>query len=144
MTSPFPDRPTFFDEGIRFECTQCGNCCTGAPGLVRLDNEEAQAMAEHLKVSLPYFYSAYVRTTGDGPSLRERSHGDCVFFMSGKCVVYPVRPTQCRTYPFWFKNLRSEARWSQTCESCPGIGRGKLYSRSEILSMLRDERALTS
>ncbi|MFM1805538.1 MAG: hypothetical protein RL136_2417, partial [Planctomycetota bacterium] len=24
----------WYAEGLRFECTQCGNCCSGGPGAV--------------------------------------------------------------------------------------------------------------
>ena len=38
----------FFDDGLRFSCTQCGKCCTGAPGKVHVTGSEAAALAAHL------------------------------------------------------------------------------------------------
>ena len=28
------DSPEWYRDGLRFECTRCGACCTGAPGYV--------------------------------------------------------------------------------------------------------------
>lgn len=33
-------RSNFFDAGIRFECRRCGACCTGDPGIVRVNERE--------------------------------------------------------------------------------------------------------
>ena len=63
-------------------------------------------------------------------SLKEFPNGDCVFFdgQTRKCQVYGARPRQCRTWPFWDSNLKTPESWAQTCEVCPGSGRGQLYS----------------
>jgi hypothetical protein len=66
-------------------------------------------------------------------SLTETAEGSCVFFAEGKCSVYSARPAQCRTFPFWLKNLRSEEAWNRAAQKCPGIGAGPLRSRDEIL-----------
>ena len=34
--------------GLSFECTQCGNCCTGGPGFVWVEEEEIRAIADFL------------------------------------------------------------------------------------------------
>ena len=35
-------------------------------------------------------------------TLRERANGECVFWdRQAGCTVYPARPAQCRTWPFW-------------------------------------------
>jgi Fe-S-cluster containining protein len=47
--------------------------------------------------------------------------------------VYEQRPRQCKTWPFWDSNLRTPEKWKETCEVCPGSGRGKLISVDEIL-----------
>ena len=50
----------------------------------------------------------------------------------GRCRVYPVRPLQCATWPFWTENLKPETWNGPVRETCPGIGQGRLYSRAEI------------
>ena len=123
----------FFDGGLRFECTQCGKCCTGAPGVVRVGEVELAALARLRGVSRAEFGREFLKPFEGGWSLRERADGSCVFLHEGKCGVYAARPAQCRTFPFWLKNLRSEEAWRDTARECPGIGRGPVRSREEIL-----------
>jgi Fe-S-cluster containining protein len=48
------------------------------------------------------------------------------------CRIYPVRPLQCRTWPFWTINLKSPAYLALAAETCPGINSGRQYSFDEI------------
>jgi Fe-S-cluster containining protein len=124
----------WFKDGLRFECTQCGDCCTGAPGYVWVNKEEIHQIAELVGMSLEAFEAKYVRKVGVRKSLIEYENGDCVFFdtQARKCTVYEARPRQCRTWPFWDSNVRTEDAWQQTCEVCPGSGKGKLYQLDHI------------
>lgn len=122
----------FYRNGVRFECTQCGACCTGAPGRVRVNPREAESLARLLGLEVAAFRAAYARQDGTQWLLREKENGDCVFFRDGRCSVYEARPLQCRLYPFWFRNLRSEEAWADAARTCPGIGRGRLYTAAEI------------
>ena len=36
-------KKTLVPRGLRFECTQCGDCCTGAPGYVWVNKAEISA-----------------------------------------------------------------------------------------------------
>ncbi len=128
----------WYQEGLRFRCTQCGHCCTGAPGYVWVNDEEIAALAEYLGERREEVEGLYTRPVGRRRSLREKANGDCVFYDREKgCTVYPVRPRQCRTWPFWESNVRSPEAWRQTCESCPGAGHGDLISADEIAQRLR-------
>ncbi|TWU25667.1 Flagellin N-methylase [Bythopirellula polymerisocia] len=91
-------------------------------------------MAKRLAMKVETFQAKYVRKIGIRRSLVEFSNGDCVFFdnESRKCNVYEQRPRQCRTWPFWNSNLKSPETWAETCESCPGSGKGKLYQLEQI------------
>jgi len=124
----------WYKAGLRFSCTQCGNCCTGAPGYVWVNNEEIAALATALGLDVEEFENKYVRRVGARKSLTELSNGDCVFFdgESRKCTVYEARPRQCRTWPFWDSNLKTPEEWEHTCSVCPGSGRGRLYQLHEI------------
>ena len=128
-------RSYFFDEGIRFECRRCGACCTGCPGVVRVNEKEIAGIAAHLDISGSEVVDAVVYRWQNGYSIKEASDGRCLFFEDG-CRIYPVRPIQCRTFPFWFSNLRSEIRWNKIRNQCPGIGSGRLYTKAEILDIL--------
>ena len=130
MTSETP----WYTDGLRFECSQCGDCCTGAPGFVWVSQAEIDAIAEEVGMASEQFEETYVRKIGARRSLREFPNGDCVFFDTENkgCQVYGARPIQCRTWPFWDSNLKSEKSWKETCEECPGSGAGKVYSLEEI------------
>ena len=131
-------RPWFAD-GLRFTCTQCGNCCTGAPGYVWVTDEEIAALAARLGLPLVPFEAQYVRDVNGRKSLVELPNGDCIFFdnVARLCTVYEDRPVQCRTWPFWRSNIRSPEAWQHTCSVCPGSGRGRLYSVDEVLEQAR-------
>jgi Fe-S-cluster containining protein len=49
-----------------------------------------------------------------------------------RCVIYPVRPNQCRTWPFWGSNLTSLNAWNEAVKKCGGVNRGRYYSFEEI------------
>lgn len=124
------DTPWYRD-GLRFRCTQCGNCCTGAPGYVWVNQQEIEALAAAIgEEDVAAFEAKYVRKVGVRKSLKEFSNGDCVFFdgETRRCTVYGQRPRQCRTWPFWDSNVRTPEAWDQTCSVCPGSGQGDLYS----------------
>ena len=97
-----PSTPWYRD-GLRFECTGCGDCCSGEPGFVWVDSAEIEALAAALELSVEAFEQQYVRQFGDARSLTERPGGDCIFLdaVTRKCTVYAARPIQCRTWPFW-------------------------------------------
>ena len=38
----------WYADGLQFTCTQCGDCCTGDPGVVWVTDEELKAIADHL------------------------------------------------------------------------------------------------
>lgn len=129
-----PESQPWYAEGLKFECTQCGRCCGGAPGFVWVNAAEIAAMAEEHGVTAADFEAKYVRKVGVRKSLREFENGDCVFLHPQKrtCTLYQSRPRQCRTWPFWDSNLKSPEDWEHTCEVCPGAGTGKLYSLETI------------
>ena len=132
------DEKPWFEKGLRFECTQCGDCCTGAPGYVWVNLEEIAALAKHLGQSVAEFERKYVRQVGIRKSLIEYSNGDCVFFDGNarKCTVYEARPRQCKTWPFWQSNTATKEDWKRTCEACPGSGKGKQYTVEQILHQI--------
>ena len=131
----------WFEDGLRFSCTQCGNCCTGPTGAVWFTESEAKAMAESLEVPIKEFYLRFARKIGARWSLNERlveGKYDCVFLdRSGdhpNCSLYAVRPSQCRTWPFWNELLKSRTSWERAKREtpCPGMDSGNLIPASEI------------
>ena len=133
MPKKKPAQPWYAD-GLRFKCTGCGDCCTGAPGYVWVNKDEIAQMAELVGLEVDEFEKRFVRHIGVRRSLIEYDNGDCVFFdnKSRQCQIYSARPRQCRTWPFWDSNLRTAEAWDEMCETCPGAGRGKLYDIDHI------------
>ncbi len=127
----------WYGEGLRFACTQCGHCCTGEPGFIYLSEAEADALAERLGMDPAAFRRRYTATVhsehGRHLSLRERADGACVFWRAGAgCTVYDQRPTQCRTWPFWRRVVKSPAAWAREAASCPGMDQGPLHPAAAI------------
>jgi len=92
-------------------------------------------IASHLGVSLGSFTRRYVRQVGKRYSLVDRSGSDCVFWdRTSGCEIYPVRPRQCRTFPFWEEHLQTQENWDVLAQVCPGIGCGRKYDKDEILA----------
>ncbi len=110
-----------FDQSACFSCE--GNCCRGESGYVWLRSSDIGDISSFLNLSPEDFKKNYVKKYYNGYSLKEIKIGGeyrCVFFdeKTKRCEIYPVRPSQCRTFPFWkrFKNNREEVE-----RECPGI-----------------------
>lgn len=128
------DQEPWYRDGLRFECTQCGNCCTGAPGVVWVTDDDIRQIAEHLDKAVGEIRLFHTRPVRGGLSLTEHANGDCTFFDSESrgCTIYPVRPIQCRTWPFWNSNLKTPQDWEEAERDCPGAGTGGFISLEEI------------
>lgn len=123
----------WYADGLAFECTQCGDCCTGAPGFVWVTDEELEAIAAFLKRPVDEVRELHTRKARGRRTIRERANGDCVFLDPKRgCTVYPVRPAQCRTWPFWGSNVETPDDWKRTCDVCPGSGTGEVIPAEEI------------
>jgi hypothetical protein len=128
------EKDPWYRDGLKFQCTSCGDCCTGAPGHVWVNKKEIAALADSAGLSVEDFEKKYARQVGIRKSLREFPNGDCVFFngQTRRCEVYELRPRQCRTWPFWDSNLATPHAWNATCQACPGAGTGTRVSLEEI------------
>ena len=134
-----PIKP-WFSAGLRFKCTGCGQCCTGAPGYVWVTEAEIAAMAKELKLDIEEFRTNYVRRVGDRDSLIEDPKTfDCVFLKDKKCQIYSIRPKQCQTFPWWPFHLQSEQQWNEAGRYCEGINHPEapLVPAETILNVLQ-------
>jgi Fe-S-cluster containining protein len=132
MDMPEPENP-WFEDGLAFECTRCGACCTGAPGFVWVNEEEIGRIAAYRGETLEQFSTRFVRQIGNRYSLIERPGGDCIFWDKAQgCTVYSARPEQCKTWPFWPDNIESPETWDAVTRVCPGSGTGRIFSVEEI------------
>lgn len=106
-------------------CAECeGACCTGASGYIWVKREEIENISKYLDLTVEDFAKMYLKKVKHRYSLIEKLIAEnnyaCIFFDESKsrCSIYDVRPTQCRTFPFWeqYKGDDSEVR-----EECPGV-----------------------
>ncbi|MEI8124617.1 MAG: YkgJ family cysteine cluster protein [Parachlamydiaceae bacterium] len=112
----------WYSEGLRFKCTECGQCCTGGPGYAWVTKEEIETIASHLGMTVKDFGKRYLRSVYGRYSLVEKKETyDCIFLKDKKCQIYQVRPTQCRTFPWWAENLKSPEAWKEAAKHCEGI-----------------------
>ena len=138
MLNVIQDNPTWYANGLRFECTGCGQCCTGAPGYIWVDEEEIQQIADYLDLTIEEFSKRYLRRVKGRLSLLELPKTfDCIFLKERKCQIYPVRPMQCRTFPWWPQNLKSEKEWQEAARTCEGIHEDAPLVQLEIIEQQR-------
>ena len=126
----------WYREGLDFGCTGCGACCGGAPGYVWVTPGEMREIAAYLGLSGGTLGEEHVTRVRMKYSLVEAANGDCVLLRrkDGKtsCMIYAVRPVQCRTWPFWDSNLSSRRAWETVAGRCPGMNRGPTHGLEEI------------
>lgn len=129
-------------QGVRFECTGSGKCCTshGEFGFVYLSLEDRQRFARVLKISTSAFTRKYCEKTGGIWHLKEDpKNPDCMFLKGKSCSIYEGRPTQCRTWPFWPEVMNAKA-WAKDVKAfCPGVGRGPVIPAEDIERQLREQ-----
>ena len=124
---------------LRFECTGCGVCCTGdASRYVEAGPQEQEAIRGFLQLSRAWFRRHYLTRVDDATLGLRISGGHCVFLQdNGRCRIYPVRPTQCRTYPWWPEVVNSKTSWQEEARRCEGINRGQVIPLKKIVAGLK-------
>lgn len=116
MTKPW------YAKGLYFHCTSCGKCCTGAPGYVWLTQDDIEKISSYLAIPQEQFIKEYTRNVDGKIALLEDSQSyDCVFLKNKLCMIYPARPSQCQSYPFWPENLKDKKSWEFQKRYCEGI-----------------------
>ena len=128
------EKSPWYAAGLHFECLQCGRCCSGpAEGYIWVNRPEIKLIAQHLGMSAAEVKKEFLKRVGLRTTIIEntRTH-DCIFLREGRCAIYPVRPSQCRNWPFWPNNLVSPDKWNTAGIKCPGINRGELYTPQQI------------
>ncbi|MFH1416946.1 MAG: YkgJ family cysteine cluster protein [Planctomycetota bacterium] len=129
---------TWYHDGLPFRCTQCGNCCTGSPGYVYVKREEIEKIAAFIGREGKGLTKKHIRRVGIRYSLTEDARtGDCCFLRTRdgnrQCAIYPVRPLQCRTWPFWRSNLKTMESWALAAAYCPGMHYGMHHDLAAIV-----------
>jgi uncharacterized protein len=133
----------WYGAGLRFKCTGCGECCTGSSGTVYVSRADSERLANYLRLPVGTFIRRYTRLNkGRRVLVDADTSGDCVFLKNKTCSVYDARPTQCRTYPWWLRNIHDRESWEEAAAACEGINHpgALLVSAEEILEQVQTDR----
>lgn len=126
---------------LRFRCTGCGACCVGDPDqyYIAATRAEQDKIRAFLGLSLRWFRRRYIVKLDDGTEgIRMEKSGPCAFLdRDNRCRIYTVRPSQCRTYPFWPEVIATRSTWVAEAKCCEGIGRGRVIPLQHIEAALR-------
>jgi Fe-S-cluster containining protein len=133
-------RPFYETVDLHFSCTGCGRCCaTAGDYYVFLSRAEAERIRIHLGLSAGWFRRRYLDRLADGDLVLAGTAGDACIFLGEdrRCRIYPVRPVQCRTYPFWPELVTTGRAWRREQRRCEGVGRGAAVPLSRIRRAVR-------
>jgi Fe-S-cluster containining protein len=126
--------------GLRFECQPgCTNCCT-QKGFVYLTEPDLTRIAKYLGMPAADFERRYVYRTTRQLRLRVPRQVQCHFLRDGGCSIHPVKPAQCRIFPFWPELVDDKREWRKTAAWCPGIGKGELVQIETATGLAREMR----
>ena len=135
--------PFYRNARLRFACTGCGACCTGARDhVVEISMREMEAIRAFLDISPAWLRRRYLVREADGSrGIRLGRDGRCPFLGDdNRCRIYAVRPTQCRTYPWWPELVTQQSDWDAEATRCEGLNRGAIVPLARIERMLARER----
>ncbi|MCC6342803.1 MAG: YkgJ family cysteine cluster protein [Bryobacterales bacterium] len=127
-------------EGLRFTCVRgCTNCCE-QKGWVYLTEQDLRNAAAFLSLTPEGFEKRYVYRTRRRLRLRKPRGAQCHFLVPGGCAIHPVKPAQCRLFPFWPELVEDRDEWNRTGKYCPGIGQGPLIQIGTALETAHQMR----
>lgn len=106
-------------------CSLCeGLCCRRESGYVWVKKADILRISNFLGIDPKVLMNDYLVKVGRRFSIREIKFKDefpCIFFDMAckKCLIYQVRPNQCRTFPFWEEFM--EKAGCPAPDYCPGV-----------------------
>lgn len=144
-SEPSPPQPWYAEDGLRFGCTGCGECCRRA-GFVEVLPAEAERIATFLlgKRARPHDLEPSLwRQTPDSWEIEVPDGAVCPLLdPNGRCTIQEVKPSQCSTFPFWPEIVASPRTWLHAGLWCEGVGRGDSWDVVAIAETLRGRRAV--
>lgn len=113
---------------LRFACQPGCTLCCDREGWVYVTEADILRIANYIGMAPDVFEKQHIYRTRKRARLRVPRHANCMFLKDGGCSIHEVKPTQCRTFPYWPELLGSRRQWYATGNWCPGIGQGPLVN----------------
>jgi Fe-S-cluster containining protein len=106
----------------QFRCKRCGYCCHqhGEYLYVYIETEDIERIAQHLGLTYDEVARKYTKRLIHGRTLRFVNKV-CPFHTPKGCSIHPVKPEQCRTWPYWPENVSNNQFKAGIKRFCPGI-----------------------
>lgn len=104
---------------INFICKKCGNCCRR--GFVYIAENDIKNISLFLKISTIEFIKNYTENILWLGKVLKFKDAKCVFLSKDNlCLIYDVRPVQCRTFPEWEWIIKKQNWQEEIKEFCKG------------------------
>lgn len=123
-----------------FECTKCGKCCFG-PGKVYFAKKDLKLIQNYFKIQdqdWENFKKKFIDLEENQLYIHQPK--DKCFFLNknNQCSIYPIRPLQCKSFPFWPSNFSCIQNLQNLIRECPGSSltrtkKNSFYSPIEIV-----------
>lgn len=126
---------------LQFTCIQgCTQCCQ-QKGWVYLTEDDLLRAARFVSLTPAEFERRYVVRTRHRLRLRKPKNAQCHFLLAGGCSIHPVKPVQCRLFPYWPELVEDRNAWNETARYCPGIGQGPLIQIGTALETAHEMKS---
>lgn len=103
-----------------FLCKKCGNCCK--QGFVYLTNKDIKSISACLKINIDQFYNQYTEYILWIGRVLKFKDDKCVFLNNNNyCLIYDVRPEQCKKFPYWDWIIKKKNWQDEIKEFCKGV-----------------------
>ncbi len=128
---------------LQFECQPgCVQCCD-RNGFVYITEDDLRRISAFLGMTEAAFEAKFVYRTARQLRLRKPRHSQCHFLHKnagggGRCTIHPVKPVQCRTYPYWPELIEYRDVWNHEAKKCPGINKGPLIQIGQALEIAEE------
>lgn len=127
-------------DALKFACQPgCTRCCE-TRGYVYVSENDVVRIAGFLNLTQSEFEDKYILRFKHVIRLKKPLDAQCHFLTKEGCSIHPVKPTQCRLYPFWPELVEDRKAWKQEAQACPGIGKGDLIQIGEACEIANEMR----
>jgi Fe-S-cluster containining protein len=110
-------------------------------GFVYITEQDLVRIAGYIGLDPSEFEQRFVYRTRHSLRLRKPRQSQCHFLTETGCSVHPVKPVQCRVYPFWPEYVEHRDIWDyEGTHKCPGIGKGSLIQIGTAMEIAQEMR----